>query len=461
MSSTWHTFGGSSHIFVLAGDGTKEGPPLQHHQSTINQHSTTNPTHTYLIPDNGGRPNNHSSSTRRQQVAHFFSQQGILINQDHHHNITMPPQHHHPSPGDSDLLSELLSHNAYFDSLVNMIPARLYIAGASGDDAYNPKYGKGQHKESKEARRARNKIAKREKFDPSKMETTLETKRRVQMMENAEDDDDSDEDGNDNMDMSDDDGEGDTTADANTRTVHPPASSGNKQHATNNSGTNTTLETQSYASRIEMLRAKLHAKMTEKRAIAAGMSVEEYDANNSKVVDGSSATSSTTTTPPALVSKRAARRAEKRKRQEAAKQRNKKNGYSTVIQGNGNNTTAQHQNQQHRMGGNNSHSSSFTKNNSPTTTIITASQDLATIDYQSLAGLKPKLDGALNNKSLIGVTGGGSGSSGLNKKKSLEKLLADAERKQARLRELKASGNEEDKEKARNIEWGETLKVAG
>ena len=88
----------------------------------------------------------------------------------------MPPQHHHPSPGDSDLLSELLSHNAYFDSLVNMIPARLYIAGASGDDAYNPKYGKGQHEESKEARRARNKIAKREKFDPSKMETTLETK---------------------------------------------------------------------------------------------------------------------------------------------------------------------------------------------------------------------------------------------------------------------------------------------
>jgi DNA excision repair protein ERCC-4 len=282
----------------------------------------------------------------------------------------------------------------------------------------------------------------------------------MQMMENAEDDDDSHDDGNDTMDMSDDDGEGDTTADANTRTVHPPASSGNKQHATNNSGTNTTLETQSYASRIEMLRAKLHAKMTEKRALAAGMSVEEYDANNSKVVDGSSATSSTTTTttPPALVSKRAARRAEKRKRQEAAKQRNKKNGYSTVIQGNI--QQQQQQQQQHRMGGNNS--TSFTKSNSPTTTIITASQDLATIDYQSLAGLKPKLDGALNNKSLIGVTGGGgSGSSGLNKKKSLEKLLADAERKQARLRELKASGNEEDKEKARNIEWGETLKVAG
>ena len=46
------------------------------------------------------------------------------------------------------------------------------------------------------------------------------------------------------------------------------------------------------------------------------------------------------------------------------------------------------------------------------------------------------------------------------KKKSLEKLLADAEKKQQRLKELKASSAEEDKEKAKNIEWGEALKVA-
>jgi hypothetical protein len=372
----------------------------------------------------------------------------------------MPPQHH-SYPNDNDLLSELQSHNAYFDSLVNMIPARLYIAGASGDDAYNPKYGKGQHKESKEARRARSKIAKRDKFDPNKMETTLETKRRVQLeaQNQSDDESDGDDDGNDNIVMSDDDGEVDASADVNTNAVHPTSSGNTSSNSNNKDSTATTTnsvnnDTQTYASRIEMLRAKLHAKMAEKRAIAAGMSVEEYTASSSSgaIADGDASKVDSSAT-----SKRAARRAEKRKRQEAAKQRNKKNGYSTVIenskQGNGNNQ------QQNWLGGKSSSTSnSFaTFTNSPTT----AAQDLATIDYQSLAGLKPKLDGALNNKSLVGVAGGTSAAGGLSKKKSLEKLLADAERKQARLRELKASGNEEDKEKAKNIEWGETLKVAG
>jgi len=78
-----------------------------------------------------------------------------------------------------------------------------------------------------------------------------------------------------------------------------------------------------------------------------------------------------------------------------------------------------------------------------------AADDLATIDYQSIAGLKPKLEkGTLNNKSF-------------GKKKSLEKLLADAERKQQQLNELKNSVAEEDKEKAKNVEWGEAFKVAG
>ena len=354
-----------------------------------------------------------------------------------------------------------------------MIPARLYIAGASGDDAYNPKYGKGQHKESKEARRARNKIAKREKFDPSKMETTLETKRRVQMEiehQNDDGDDDDDNDGNDGMIMSDDDDDDNATTDA----ANPTSSNSTRSNPNNDS----TKESHSYASRIEMLRAKLHAKMAEKRALAAGMSVEEYSASSSLAMHATedankgvgeygadTAASTITTTPPALVSKRAARRAEKRKRQEAAKQRNKKSGFSNIaVQGNSNNALQQQQQQQYRTGGttnsttgnSSTSASSFTMDNNSPITIIPAAQDLATIDFQSLAGLKPKLDGALNNKSLVGVTGGGQ-----SKKRSLEKLLADAERKQARLRELKASGNDEDKEKARNIEWGETLKVAG
>ena len=59
--------------------------------------------------------------------------------------------------------------------MVDMIPAKLYVAGHSGDD-FNPKYFKGQAKESKEARRAKNKHAKRAKLDPSTAETTTQTK---------------------------------------------------------------------------------------------------------------------------------------------------------------------------------------------------------------------------------------------------------------------------------------------
>jgi len=318
----------------------------------------------------------------------------------------MPPQH-------VDLLSELEAHNAYFDSVVNMIPARLYVAGASGDDAFHPKYKAGQHKESKEARRARNKIAKREKFDPEKMETTLETKKRMKK-EEEEGSDDDEEDGRDgDIVMSDGDGE-----DENDSADRPVTDTKESSSANGDNG--------EYASRIEMLRAKLRAKMAEKRA-AAGI-VPDSAADNSKgAIDAS-------------VSKRAARRAEKRKRQEAAKQRNKKKASSV----------AEHKKGEGRrvvdLGG--STYNAPTEKSSASAT--TAAQDLATIDYQSLAGLKPKLAGALDNKSLGG-----------KKKKSLEHLLADAERKQARLKELKESGAAEDKEKATNIQWGEALKVAG
>lgn len=324
----------------------------------------------------------------------------------------MPPQH-------TELLSELQSNNAYFDSLVNMIPANLYVAGASGDDKYNPKYLKGQHKESKEARRARNKIAKDRKFDPEQMETTLETKKRVK--KEMEEQSDSDDDGD--LVMSDGDGEDENdTGDA----VSQPEKTddSNKSSSSNN-------ET-SYASRIEMLRAKLHAKMAEKRA-AAGIT-SDAPADGSTNPDAEVDTSA-----PALVSKRAARRAEKRKRKEAATQRNKKRATSVA---------ERKQSDQQRvvnLGG-----SKFNAPNGKSSADKTsAAQDLSTIDYQSLAGLKPKLEGALDNKSLGG-----------KKKKSLEHLLADAERKQARLKELKESGAEDDKEKAKNVQWGEAMKVA-
>jgi len=341
----------------------------------------------------------------------------------------MPPLH---STNDEsyDLLSELQSHNTYFDNLVNSIPAKLYVAGASGDAAYNPKYMHGQHKESKEARRARNKLEKDNKYNPEKRESTLDVKRRVAKEKEEMEEEDSDV--GDDVIMSDGDGEEDDNDNAQTSTN----TQDKKKDDTSIAG---------FTSRIEMLRAKLHAKMAEKRS-AAGISDDTTTA-------ALSAATNPDTSSPALVSKRAARRAEKRKRQEAAKQRNKKKLNSIAES----KSKSQERVIKKDLGGStyNAPSKSTT---SQTTIVTTAAQDLATIDYQSIAGLKPKVDGALQNKSLLALTGGGKKK---NKKKSLEKLLADAERKQARLKELKQSSVEEDRIKAKNIEWGETMKVAG
>ena len=341
----------------------------------------------------------------------------------------MPPLHSTNDDND-DLLSELQSHNTYFDNLVNSIPAKLYVAGASGDAAYNPKYMHGQHKESKEARRARNKLEKDNKYNPEKRESTLDVKRRIaKEKEEMEEDEDNNSDVGDDVMMSDGDGEEEDNDNAQTSTS--TKTQDKKKDDTSIAG---------FTSRIEMLRAKLHAKMAEKRA-AAGIS----DTNEA------AAATNPDTSSPALVSKRAARRAEKRKRQEAAKQRNKKKLNSIAES----KSKSQERVIKKDLGGSTYNAPS--KSSTSQTAITTAAQDLATIDYQSIAGLKPKVDGALENKSLLALTGG----SKKNKKKSLEKLLADAERKQARLKELKQSSVEEDRVKAKNIEWGEAMKVAG
>lgn len=327
------------------------------------------------------------------------------------------PTQHTTDDNQFHLLSELESNNAYFDSIVNMIPTRLYVAGASGDDPYNPKYLHGQHKESREARKARNKLARSEKFDPEKMESTVEAKRRLKKEEEDGQSDDDNDSVISNVVMSDDDGEDNAAA---ADTVQPEEKKDDNK--------------KEYASRIEMLRAKLHAKMAEK-------SQAQPSSANPENVD--------TSAPAALVSKRAARRAEKRKRKDAAVQRNKKRATSVAE------TKSTQKQRVVNLGGSTFNAPSTSSSSAPATS---AAQDLATIDYQSLAGLKPKLDGALNNKSL--ATMGIGGKKG-KKKKSLEHLLADAESKEQRLRELKKSGAEEDKEKAKNIEWGEALKVAG
>ena len=318
-----------------------------------------------------------------------------------------------------------------------MIPARLYLGGSGNDNgriptiADNVRYRKGQHVESKESRRARDK---RSKFDPDAVETTLETKRRLGTMEDDEGDDDDDGDDHDDDNDNDDDGAMDDAS----RGVAPIASS-----------TVVDGESIQYASRIEALRAKLRARVA---SLAAGgktttTTMHHPDGGVAVITDGPS--------PASLVSKRAARRAERRRRREAASavRRGGRAGRSDVVE------RRDRDDERRRPSASNDDAIGTSKGRSVVGVVeTTVAGDLATIDYQSLAGLRPKLDGALDNKSLGGVMGN-IGKNG--KRKSLERLLADAERKRARLRELKSSGEAGDVEKARDIEWGDTLRVAG
>jgi hypothetical protein len=181
------------------------------------------------------------------------------------------------------LLTELQADNAFFDQLVDMIPSKLYIAGQSGDD-YNPKYFKGQSKESKEMRRAANKQAKLAKLDPSLSETTTQMKQRLdqQGLENK---------GKNKMQSS--------PHVPYIPAVPPPVTVTPPAHYKARIDKTTNKSSMDNKSRIEALREKLHAKLAEKRAMHPK-------------------------SDPSAVSKRAARRAEKKRRQEDAIRRKKK-----------------------------------------------------------------------------------------------------------------------------------------
>lgn len=291
------------------------------------------------------------------------------------------------SMSSQQLLAELLQDNMFFDELVNMIPTKLYVAGQSGDD-YNPKYYKGQAKESKEARRAINKQAKRAKLDPTLAETTTQAKARL---------------------------EGGPIGGKNTTSLHKPlvpqvpgpvgAAGGDKVVSPTSRATIPASKDQDHKSRIEALREKLHAKLAEKRG--------------QRPLD------------PNTVSKRAARRAQKKKRQEEAIAKRKKKATSSAEDKSSASST------RFKM-------SASAARNDP-------AADLAALDFGRLAGLNPTANGdyTKTNKSL----------KNLSKTKNLEKMLADAEAKKQRLEDLKR-GNETEKEKAANLEWGDAIKEA-
>ena len=297
-----------------------------------------------------------------------------------------------------------------------------HLISKKGDGLYNPKYRKGQHKESKQARRARNKLAKKNKFDPNVSETTREEKIRFENEQYDDDDDDDDEHSDsshdeemvlDNDDDDDDDNDSGYVKGNEKEDVH-----------TSNVTTQSTPQefiTNPNQSRIEQLRAKLRAKLEEKRSQRPG----------------------TGSNSDTMVSKRAARRAEKKRKIELAKKKQANTG-SNISKG----STQTGKTKQEKislvkdLGG-----STISETNAKTVV-----DDLSGIDFGGIAGLKNNLGANYieSNKSLKNK----------GKKKSLERLLAEAEAKKERLRQLKESDDAEDKEKAKSIMWGDTLKAA-
>ena len=290
-------------------------------------------------------------------------------------------QQNHISP--EQLLFELQQDNLFFDDVVDRIPAALYVPAAN-PDSYNPKYEKTPSNDSaalKQARKVKHQQAKRDKLNPTTAESTTQLKKRLDKSASSASD------GVQNA-MP-------TSKSSNSKKVSPSPSPSTK--SSNNQ------------SRIEALRAKLHAKLAEKNP----------NRNNKN--------------DPTAVSKRAARRAEKRKRQEEAKQRKqqKKSARSKAAK--------DAKNTQYRLADANSAAAVAT--------------DLQHVDFGPLRGLNDTKAQQYQktNKSLAN----------LSKTKNLQKLLADAERKKEQLEVWKRQGSTADEQaQAAKVEWNDALKEA-
>lgn len=257
------------------------------------------------------------------------------------------------------LEQELLEHNDFFDMVVDMIPSKLYISGKSDGDGFNPKYFKGPSE--KEARKVAAKAAKRQKLDPAASKSTSASAAAV--------------------------GDGRSK---NAGTIIPPTKPVNFTPG---------------QSRIEALRAKLHAKIASKQ-------------NRPPVGEDDDVAGT--------VSKRAARRLEKNRRKEESKRRKKQAGTAA------------------------SKNSNATYTITPTTPSSDPMEDLKHVDYGIISGLNTdsKKNYLEANKALS------------SKGKNLHKILADAEAKQQKLQALKNSTDARDKEKAAALQWSDTFKEA-
>jgi Surfeit locus protein 6/60S ribosome biogenesis protein Rrp14 len=127
-----------------------------------------------------------ASSKLAKVVANSSTETPVVVSPTKDAKPTAPTKDSKPSlatPHDvalRNLERELLEHNEFFDMLVDMIPSKLYISGQSGDD-FNPKYFKKSVSEtSKQARKLVAKTAKRRKLNPDAVETTVQTKARLE-----------------------------------------------------------------------------------------------------------------------------------------------------------------------------------------------------------------------------------------------------------------------------------------
>jgi hypothetical protein len=318
----------------------------------------------------------------------------------------MPPQHMDAK----SILRELNSHNAFFDDLVDMFPANEYVNNSykinvdMNVNAANDKYQKVNGKNTKESKWAKAKAAKAQK---SAKLSTREEKKRIEA-ENG----DSDMAGIEfDVDAGDD---------------NEKNSAGDDHHVeVKEKSASEPMKLNPNQSRIEQLRNKLKAKLEEKSDRPAGAS-------------------------DTWVSKRAARRAEKKKRQEMAAKKKAKSA-KVGVNGSGlmkNGMPGKVKLVAADLGGSKINTDQKSKSTS------NVFDDLEGIDFGGIAGLKNPVglrgNYAVANKSL----------KNLGKKKSLERLLEEAEAKKARLRELKESGDVDDKNKASELEWGDAIRVA-
>eukprot|EP00240_Pyramimonas_obovata_P015074 CAMPEP_0118936946 /NCGR_PEP_ID=MMETSP1169-20130426/21180_1 /TAXON_ID=36882 /ORGANISM="Pyramimonas obovata, Strain CCMP722" /LENGTH=223 /DNA_ID=CAMNT_0006880421 /DNA_START=136 /DNA_END=803 /DNA_ORIENTATION=+ len=99
---------------------------------------------------------------------------------------------------DPSAVPGIKGHAAFFDSLVELIPAKYYVPNERNESWMKYNHNKSEKAAAQQARKENSKKAKRLKLDPSQVVTTSEAiKRKAEQKEGESDDDDDDDDDDD------------------------------------------------------------------------------------------------------------------------------------------------------------------------------------------------------------------------------------------------------------------------